>query len=118
MPNYEYQCDACGSVFEVRQRFADQPLTVHENCGGAVHRLLSAPALQFKGSGWYVTDYARSGSSGPSNGGKNEGSESSGSKGENSKSENSKSENKTKSENKGDSKGSTSSSSSSSSDKR
>jgi putative FmdB family regulatory protein len=61
MPIYEYQCDSCGDVFEVRQKFADEPLTTHDKCGGAVHRLLSAPALQFKGSGWYITDYARSG---------------------------------------------------------
>ncbi len=59
MPLYEYQCDGCGSVFEVMQKFSDTPLTVHEQCGGQVHRLLSAPALQFKGSGWYITDYAR-----------------------------------------------------------
>ena len=65
MPIYEYQCESCGGVFEVRQKFADEPLTVHENCGGAVHRLLSAPALQFKGSGWYITDYAK-GNRGPS----------------------------------------------------
>lgn len=64
MPLYEYQCGSCGSVFEVRQKFSDEPLTVHENCGGAVRRLLTAPALQFKGSGWYITDYARAGSSG------------------------------------------------------
>jgi putative FmdB family regulatory protein len=83
MPLYEYQCDQCGSVFEVMQKFADTPLTIHENCGGHVHRLLSAPALQFKGTGWYITDYARGGSSKSSdNGGK-----SSESKGESSKSE-------------------------------
>jgi putative FmdB family regulatory protein len=68
MPLYEYQCGSCGSVFEVMQKFSDQPLAVHENCGGAVQRLLSAPALQFKGSGWYITDYARAGSSGGPNG--------------------------------------------------
>ena len=61
MPIYEYQCDTCGSVFEVRQKFSDSPLTQHESCGGAVRRLLSAPALQFKGTGWYITDYAKSG---------------------------------------------------------
>ena len=73
MPLYEYQCESCGDVFEVRQRFSDEPLKVHENgCGGAVHRLLSAPALQFKGSGWYITDYARSGSKPDSNGSKSE----------------------------------------------
>jgi predicted nucleic acid-binding Zn ribbon protein len=43
------------------QKFSDAPLTVHENCGGAVARLLSPPALQFKGTGWYITDYARAG---------------------------------------------------------
>jgi|SRR5579871_446668 len=59
MPLYEYSCDRCGDVFEVLQKFSDDPLTVHEKCGGPVHRLLSPPALQFKGSGWYVTDYAR-----------------------------------------------------------
>lgn len=63
MPIYEYQCENCGEVFELRQRFADEPLTTHDKCGGHVHRLLSAPALQFKGSGWYITDYARKGSS-------------------------------------------------------
>jgi putative FmdB family regulatory protein len=60
MPLYDYRCEACGDVFEVKQRICDQPLTVHANCGGRVERLLSPPALQFKGSGWYVTDYARS----------------------------------------------------------
>ncbi len=61
MPTYEYQCDKCGDIFELRQKFADEPLTTHEKCGGPVHRLISAPGLQFKGTGWYVTDYARSG---------------------------------------------------------
>jgi putative FmdB family regulatory protein len=63
MPLYEYACEKCGERFEVMQKFSDQKLTVHEKCGGPVHRLISAPALQFKGSGWYVTDYAKSGSS-------------------------------------------------------
>lgn len=60
MPMYEYKCGQCGQVFELIQRFSDEPLTTHEGCGGSVERLLSAPALQFKGSGWYITDYARS----------------------------------------------------------
>lgn len=73
MPLYEYRCDQCGEVFEVMQKFADEPLKTHEKCGGGpVHRLLSAPALQFKGSGWYITDYAKSGSTRPA--GKSEGS--------------------------------------------
>jgi putative FmdB family regulatory protein len=60
MPLYEYRCRRCGSTFEVMQKFSDEPLQKHGECGGEVERLLSAPALQFKGSGWYVTDYARS----------------------------------------------------------
>ena|ERR1700681_291802 len=59
MPTYEYKCDNCGEVFEVRQKFADEPLSTHEKCGGPVHRLMSTPALQFKGSGWYVNDYGK-----------------------------------------------------------
>src|SRR6478735_1871125 len=64
MPLYEYECENCGDLFEVIQKFSDEPLTVHEKCGGKVHRILSAPALQFKGSGWYVNDYAKCGYSG------------------------------------------------------
>jgi putative FmdB family regulatory protein len=60
MPLYEYQCEKCGEHFELIQKFSDQPLTTHDKCGGTVHRLLSVSALQFKGSGWYVTDYAKS----------------------------------------------------------
>jgi putative FmdB family regulatory protein len=59
MPLYEYKCEKCGELFEVMQKFSDEPLRVHEKCGGLVNRLLSAPALQFKGSGWYVNDYAK-----------------------------------------------------------
>ena len=58
MPLYEYKCDKCGDVFEVRQKFSDEPLQVHDKCGGHVERLISAPTFQFKGTGWYVTDYA------------------------------------------------------------
>ena len=63
MPLYEYECLNCGEQFEVMQKFSDPPLTTHEKCGGEVKRLLSAPALQFKGSGWYITDYAKGGTS-------------------------------------------------------
>ena len=59
---YEYKCSVCGDVFEIIQKFSDDPLKVHPKCGGPVERLVSAPALQFKGSGWYVTDYGRNGS--------------------------------------------------------
>jgi putative FmdB family regulatory protein len=63
MPLYDYRCDKCDETFEVLQKFSDEPLKVHEGCGGHVERLLSPPALQFKGSGWYVTDYAKGGKS-------------------------------------------------------
>jgi putative FmdB family regulatory protein len=66
MPLYEYECRKCGRRFEEIQKFSDEPLKEHPGCGGEVKRLLSAPAFQFKGTGWYVTDYARSGSSGDS----------------------------------------------------
>src|SRR5262245_8089604 len=62
MPVYEYECLKCGDRFEEIQRFSDAPLKKHNGCGGRVKRLLSAPAIQFKGTGWYVTDYARKGS--------------------------------------------------------
>jgi putative FmdB family regulatory protein len=61
MPLYEYQCDACAHRFEVIQKFSDPPLETCEKCGGVVRKLLSSPAIQFKGSGWYITDYARAG---------------------------------------------------------
>ena len=67
MPLYEYKCSSCGTVFEVMQKFTDEPLVTHQNCGGRVERLISPSALQFKGSGWYITDYAR-GSQGKSAG--------------------------------------------------
>src|SRR5687767_6767663 len=64
MPLYEYECDACGGRFEVIQKFSE----VSEECRkcgkGPVHRLQSAPGIQFKGTGWYVTDYAQKGKSG------------------------------------------------------
>jgi len=61
MPLYEYQCKDCGVVSEVIQKFSDAPLSECANCDGRVERLVSAPAIQFKGSGWYITDYAKSG---------------------------------------------------------
>jgi putative FmdB family regulatory protein len=59
LPLYEYQCKKCHSLTERIQKFSDPPLTVCPHCGGEVEQLLSAPAVQFKGSGWYVTDYAK-----------------------------------------------------------
>ena len=66
MPIYEYQCDACGNRSEAIQRLADDRLTECGECGGELRRLISAPAVQFKGTGWYVTDYA--GRKGPKEG--------------------------------------------------
>jgi putative FmdB family regulatory protein len=63
MPLYEYQCDSCGHRFEVIQKYSDPPVAVCPKCGGTVHKLLSSPAIQFKGSGFYITDYARAGKS-------------------------------------------------------
>jgi putative FmdB family regulatory protein len=60
MPLYEYECDACGNRFELIRKFSDPPLTTCPKCGEErVRKLVSSPAFQFKGSGWYVTDYAR-----------------------------------------------------------
>ncbi len=59
MPLYEYRCKKCGKHFEKIQKFSDDPLSKCSECGGALERLLSSPAIQFKGSGWYITDYAR-----------------------------------------------------------
>ena len=60
MPLYEYQCPKCGR-FEVIRKFSDKPLKKCPTCGRAIQKLASAPAIQFKGTGWYVTDYAKSG---------------------------------------------------------
>ena len=65
MPLYEYLCSKCGEKFEVIQKFADAPLTVHEACGGTVERLISLSGFSLKGTGWYATDYAKGGSSSP-----------------------------------------------------
>lgn len=61
MPLYEYRCHSCGKTIEVIQRFSDAPLTVHEDCGGQLEKLISASVLKFKGKGWYVNDYGKGG---------------------------------------------------------
>jgi putative FmdB family regulatory protein len=66
MPLYEYHCSKCAKTFEVMRKFSDPPLIEHEGCGGALERLLSAPAFKLKGTGWYATDYAKSGAKAPS----------------------------------------------------
>ena len=58
MPIYEYQCQSCGKRTEVLQRMDDPPPAACPSCGGEVKKLISSPAFQFKGSGWYATDYA------------------------------------------------------------
>ena len=69
MPLYEYQCEACGERFEVIQKFSDPPPDACDKCGkGPVHRQMSSPAIQFKGSGWYITDYAQKGKTGGESG--------------------------------------------------
>ena len=70
MPLYEYLCDACGHRFEIIQKFSDSAPDACPSCGkGPVVRQLSSPAIQFKGTGWYITDYAQKGKSGESSGG-------------------------------------------------
>jgi putative FmdB family regulatory protein len=81
VPLYEYQCARCGR-FEVIRKFSDPPLVTCPTCGGAIEKLASAPAIQFKGTGWYITDYARKSGTGKSSSGKSDegGGASSGSK--------------------------------------
>ena len=58
MPIYEYLCQSCQHQFEVKQKFSDDPILSCVQCGQAVRKIISAPAIMFKGSGWYVTDYS------------------------------------------------------------
>ena len=64
MPLYEYRCTECSRTFEVIQKFSDPELSDCSECGGDLEKVLSVPAIQFKGSGWYITDYARKDSNG------------------------------------------------------
>lgn len=74
MPLYEYRCQSCQHQFEVIQKFSDPPIGTCPSCGeGPVVKLLSSPAIQFKGSGWYITDYARKDAAKPSSDTKPEG---------------------------------------------
>ncbi len=74
MPLYEYECDACGHRFEKIQKFSDPLVDTCPTCGGHVHKLFSSPAIQFKGSGFYITDYPKGdkGSAPKSDGGKSD----------------------------------------------
>lgn len=58
MPIYEYVCQSCQHQFEVKQKFSDEPVSSCVRCGQSVRKIISAPAIMFKGSGWYVTDYS------------------------------------------------------------
>ncbi len=69
MPLYEYQCEKCGHRFEKIQKFSDKMVKKCPVCGGRVEQMISAPAVQFKGSGWYVTDYANKSHAPASDGG-------------------------------------------------
>jgi putative FmdB family regulatory protein len=74
MPLYEYECGACGQRFELIRKFSDPPVEVCTLCGkGPVNRLFSSPAIQFKGSGFYITDYAKKGEGGKGEGAKGDG---------------------------------------------
>ena len=68
MPLYEYRCTDCNKSLEVIQKFSDPDLADCSECGGRLEKVLSAPAIRFKGSGWYVNDYAKKSSGGPSKG--------------------------------------------------
>ena len=79
MPLYEYQCDACGHRFEVLQKFSDPRIETCPKCGSTVHKLMSSPAIQFKGTGFYITDYPKNESGAPKSSGGAKDKESSGS---------------------------------------
>ena len=102
MPLYEYECKKCHHRFEKIQKFSDKMVKKCPECGGPVEQMISAPAVQFKGSGWYVTDYAKKSSSQGSSGGGDSGSKDSKdkkedkSKSDSAKSESSKSESSSK----------------------
>jgi putative FmdB family regulatory protein len=68
MPLYEYQCETCQHRFEKIQKFSDPPPDACPKCGGPVRKLFSSPAIQFKGTGWYITDYAKKSSDGGQSG--------------------------------------------------
>ena len=124
MPLYEYQCLKCKHRFERIMKFSDRPMTKCPDCGAKVEQMISAPAVQFKGTGWYVTDYAKSGSKlassdnksekssdkdGKDSGSKESGSKDSGSKDSNDSSSKSESKSDSKSDSSSDSKSDSSS---------
>ena len=106
MPLYEYECDACHHRFEVIQKFSDALIDKCPKCGSRVQKRLSSPAIQFKGSGWYITDYARAGKSdaGAESPGGSDSSKSSETKSESASESKSESKSDSKSESKSESK--------------
>ena len=78
MPLFEYECDACKRRFEVLQKRSDPLVDTCPSCGGSVHKCQSAPAFQFKGTGWYVTDYAKKDQTGGKEGESRDGAKTSG----------------------------------------
>ena len=76
MPLYEYQCEKCGHQFELIRKFSDPPLEVCPKCGGKVRKLMSSPAIQFKGTGWYITDYPKKDQAAPAKSGEHKSGES------------------------------------------
>ena len=104
MPIYEYQCTKCNERTEVIQKFTDPPYAVCDKCGGDVRKLMSAPAIQFKGSGFYKTDYASAASKAETKAGSSETKSESSSSGDSKPSE---SKSETKSESKSESKSET-----------
>jgi len=101
MPIYEYQCTKCNDRTEVIQKFTDPPYAVCDKCGGDVRKLMSAPAIQFKGSGFYKTDYASAASKAETKAGSSETKSESSSSGDSKPSE---SKSETKSESKSETK--------------
>jgi len=96
MPLYEYQCKKCGHRFEKIQKFSDKMVKKCRDCGGVVEQMISAPAVQFKGSGWYVTDYAKKSQAPASEGGSKESKKEEKSKSESSSKESSSKESSSK----------------------
>jgi putative FmdB family regulatory protein len=94
MPLYEYQCKKCHHRFERIQKFSDPHVKKCPECGGAVEQVVSAPAIQFKGSGWYVSDYAKKSSTGTATSGNGDSSSKDEKKSDDKKSETAKSETK------------------------
>jgi putative FmdB family regulatory protein len=103
VPLYEYECEACGQRFEVIRKFSDPPLEICTLCGkGPVIRQVSSPAFQFKGTGWYITDYAKKGEGSKGDGDKSDAGRA-GAKPEAAKSDSASADSPTKSDSKSDS---------------